>query len=312
MERLIDDISKINDYVSVAANFSEENLFPFLDRVQRNEMNKWIGVDQMNVFIDNDSLSDIQQEAIVLAEEAMVNIALGKYVPHATVLFGDDGITISEGEHVKTAEWWQIRDLRNELYDTGYSAIDRLLLFMEENKDEFPNWVSSKVYTIQKELIVSHTSEFNEWCDINNSRRVFLSFAPHLRKTRIRFIDQWLNNETVETIQASENAISQKAKTYLHAAMVSHASAMGLLSGGFIFGDTSIYMKHPDMPWDKSKGLDKENKVAMKQEKELEGDEFLKLLKKHVEDHPDTFHEYNIKTNNLDIDVFGTKSIVSF
>lgn len=309
MSGIIKSIDVIREYSSIEYNFEFEVLKPFIVQVERDEILSVIG-QEMYDSITSDK--EIDKTALVLIHQAIVNISLAKYIPQGTVLIGNDGITISSGEQIKTAEWWQIRDLRKDLYDRGYSAIDGLLYYMESNPEGFEKWTSSDEYTVFDELIVSHTKDFQKWSDINNSRRVFISMKPHLEHAQEIYVNQWLNDETIQVIKNAENKITKRAKKLLHAALVNHALARAVLGGGYIFGTGSIYMQHLDLPGDKSKFLSEKEKGMLQRQKENAGDECLKLLKLHIESNIESFKGYIIKEISTIINVTDTKSIVSF
>lgn len=92
------------------------------------------------------------------------------------------GLQIIESDTHKTAFEYQKRDRRKYHAEKADQSLDKLLEFLESNKDEYPEWSqNASVYTETKELVINNTRDFGRHVDIGNSRRTFMSLRTFIK-----------------------------------------------------------------------------------------------------------------------------------
>lgn len=75
----------------------------------------------------------------------------------------------------------QEENLRRTFRQQGWNKLDLALAYMEKNKTEFAEWVSSEEYTLTRNRFINSTKEFDEIYNINNNRLVFM----RLRRSQV-------------------------------------------------------------------------------------------------------------------------------
>lgn len=114
-------------------------------------------------------------------------------------------------------EWQYDRDdaaaLRNY-----HKAFDRLIKFLNENADTFPEWAESDARTNTLSLFINTAVHFNSLFPIDNSDEFFLRLAPIQRKIERKYIKPILGaeefNALKEVIQSGDELDEQEQELY--------------------------------------------------------------------------------------------------
>lgn len=128
---------------------------------------------------------------VVNIQTAIAFNAYMRYAPGNDLSHDATGrkMNIQEGQK-SPWEWMIDRDDQN-LLNLYHTAVDTLLEFLDENKDDtaLDEWGTSPAYEKSKELLINNADTFNEFVFINSSRRLFVEFIPimkRIEKDRIR------------------------------------------------------------------------------------------------------------------------------
>ena len=245
------------------------------------------------------------------------------YVPIGNVEINDHGILIQSGSDTKSAEWWQIRDLRRSFLDNGLSAIDSALKIMEANESEFTEWKGSDSYTFFMELFVKRTDTFNRWFNISNSRRTFQALRPYMLEAHHQYFVGKLGPDTVARINFTTKPLTElstelaqgipfKVMELMQASLVNYTVAKAIDSGMFEITPSGIYQKIDDFPGQRTKGLDDVQVNRLLSNKISAAEEFFKKGLELIEQNPLEFPEYSKKESAQFIKPMDTKSTVSF
>ena len=314
MATIIKTIEQFKKHVTVAFNFDYEQIKPYIVKSERKYIKSIIGADQYEALTDATPNAESKTEEVFnLLEESSANLALFSYTLLGVIHISDAGFHISQNQNSTPAQWWQLRDLRRTLLETGNEAIDEALAIMEANPAEFTEWVESDNYTVFKELFVFQTSQFQRTYNIESSRITFLKLQPHLRKIEKKYFADWLGKVTQDIIKATKSDEAKEALEIAQAASVSLCVASVANEGAFLFNANGLSMFLSEIPGEKKTGLSVEELQNLHQIKTQEGIQYLKELKKHLEKYPAKFVEFNTKEEiKVESMAHNTKSIVSF
>lgn len=208
---LITTIAEFQTGVPVSVNTSIELLQTPLASAERRHLVPVLGQPQYQALVTayqaslpqgGAALSELQQQLLGLVQVALANLAFAPHVTVAQLLIDDAGIrTTSDGNH-NTARQWQIDDLREYLRETGYAALEDVLAFLDENKNEFPLWAQSQAYTYNKQLLLNRLADFQRYYNIGNSRRTFLALLPILEREEVFSLEPALSSEFCAALRA--------------------------------------------------------------------------------------------------------------
>lgn len=119
------------------------------------------------------NLTTDQEKLLDKVRYPLANYTYLQYIPFAQVVISASGIHIEVNDQKKTAFEWQINQLRQQLAEAADNGIESLYLFLESNKTTFTDWAASPERSILKECFINTAVEFNQYYNINSSRRMF-------------------------------------------------------------------------------------------------------------------------------------------
>lgn len=311
---LIKDTATIKSHVNINLNFNWDSVEPFVKQSERQYIKAIIGKTLYAAWSDAAPTSGAQKEAFDLFVEASANLSLLKYIPQGNVNVSDNGIQNNSNEYTKPAEWWQIRDLQRAYESNGLTAIDEALKLMEDTEEGFPDWIGTEGYTIFKELYTSKTQDFQRYFNINNSRRTFLSLRPYILESQEQIFN-WIDSNTLGIIKEHETPEAGTALKYMQAAQVNYTVAKAASSGVFLLKSSGMFTRSEEASLSNTKidKLSDEELYRLKNDRITAGEEYLKKLKKVLQDHPDIFPDFSNQFPLNKSDTFiNTKSIVAF
>lgn len=313
MSTIVKNLNTFKSHVTVNYNFTWEIILPYIKKAERKHIKPVIG-DTLYKAYSITAPTDPKPAAVFsLLEEASCNLALLSYTKVGIVSISDSGFTISQNQNATPAEWWQIRDLRRELLNTGMQAIDEALKIMENNEADFDDWSGSEGYTTFREFFVRKTQDFQKHFNIENSRLTFLKLRPHLLKTEDKYFSGLLGTETIEKIKTGASDEAKEALRLCRAAQVSLCVAEVANEGAFLFTPSGLFITTDEIQGEKKTALSESEMYKLHRAKSEDGNAYLKKLVAHLKAFPGTFSEYVEKEANQQTNpVYNAKSIVSF
>jgi len=200
---ILDNISEYKKYVSIATSFQVVDIEPFKIRAIDEFTSKYVG--NLHQTLADDATgdnADIKNEARKHLSSAIANFAFYLYSPYEAVMQDSSGITVTNSETKKTAEWWQLKDIRRDRLRSGHKSMDMLLTILEANPTVFTEWTTS-YSTINNELIVSNTTTFNKYYHIFESRQTYLALQPAIRQIEDQYVATFLCPELIAVLKSS-------------------------------------------------------------------------------------------------------------
>ncbi|SOS48441.1 DUF6712 family protein [Tenacibaculum dicentrarchi] len=313
---IIKTTEQLRNFISVNGSVNIDNLKPSLRKAERNFLKPLIGLKQITVF-EQEQTNPILKHAQELAQEAVANFAYYLYLPVGAVKISDAGILVVESENSKQASDKQFKELQRSFKKSAHEALDELLDYMEQSADKFIDWFNSDYYTVYKELLVNKTITFNKFYYIFNSRQTFVAMMPTIRIVEDQFIKSVIGNNLLEDLKNNQTIQERKeVKEYLQQSIVAFTIMKTVDNGMFVLDARGIHMKFDVLPYEKSvtNVNQKVNDflIRTKRNKQLAGEEYLKMAKDIIIENATVFPEFKIKPvrNNLKLTV--TKGIVGF
>ena len=311
---IINDTETLREHLSVNGSVDIDNIKPYLKKAARNFLKPLIGMAQLAVF-EATVTDPIIKEAQELAQEAVANFGYYLYLPIGAVQVSDNGIHVVDNDNTKTASDKQFKELQRSFKKSGHEALDELLEVMEQSADKFEAWFNSECYTVYKELLVNKTSIFNTYYHIFNSRQTFTALRPTIKVVEDQFVAPVIGTDLLSDLKNNQNATERKAvKKLLHQSIVAFTIMKTVDAGMFILDAKGMHMRFDVLPYEKT--VTNVNLkvndflVHTKKNKKIEGEEYLKMAIKIIEDNVNVFPEYTTKQTPKHISLTNTKSIV--
>lgn len=311
---IITDTETLREYISVNGSVTIENVKPYLKKAERNFLKPLIGSAQLLVF-NQVATDSIIIEAKALAQEVIANFGYYLYLPIGAVQVSDSGIHVVDNENTKSASDKQFKELQRSFIKSGHEALDELLEVMEQSADKFQAWFNSENYTVFKDLLVNKTSVFNKFYHIFNSRQTFTAMRPTIKVVEDQFIKPVIDDTLLSVLKSNQTIQERKdVKELLQQSIVAFTIMKTVDNGMFILDAKGMHMRFDVLPYEKT--VTNVNLkindflVHTKKSKQIEGEEYLKMALKVIEENTSKFPEYTIKAIPDYVNLTNTKSIV--
>ena len=312
---IIKDTATLRKYLSVNGSVDHDNIAPYLRKAERTFLKPAIGSEQLAIF-DTEVTDEIIKEAQELAQEVVANYAYFLYLPIGAVQITDSGIQVAENEHAKSASDKQFKELQRSFLKSAHEALDELLAFMEVSADKFMEWFNSDTHTVYKDLLVNKTDIFNKYYYIFNSRQTFIALKPNLQVTEDRFIKASVGKELLEALKENQTDENRKeVKKLLQQSIVAFTVMLTVENGMFVLDAKGMHMRFDVLPYEKT--ITNVNLkindflLRTKDNKKVEGEEYLKMALNIIKANQTKFTEYTEKEQADYINITKSKSIIS-
>ena len=163
------------------------SIAPSIEYVERMFIKPELGKEQYLELVDaydagidtaTAALQALHKEVLL----ALAPLAAWHYAGAMVAQLTDAGQQETGGENSSGARLWVSNLQRQTFYDTGMQGIDNLLKFLDENKADYPLWVSGLGYAGLRKTILQTTDQFNEYVDIGGKRKTFMALRKTIRQ----------------------------------------------------------------------------------------------------------------------------------
>ncbi|MGI4866109.1 MAG: DUF6712 family protein [Janthinobacterium lividum] len=289
MNTLISTIEEFRAGVPVNVTSDIELLLPPVAAAERKHLVTLLGRAQYRELLDAyqaSTLSTEQAELLKLVQVATANLAYSAYVTVAQLQMDNTGIRTSSDPNNRTAFQWQIDDLRAYLTETGYSALDEVLDYLDEHKADFPTWAQSAAYTYNKALLLNNAADFSRYYNINGSRRTFLALVAIIGREEVFTLEPVLSPAFCAALRAeiqtgTVSVATEAVLRLLHPALahLTMSQAIGELSFSLNGGALELQVYRADNSNSKESDPGLTDLLSLKRTQALEnGREYLRKL----------------------------------
>ena len=157
-------------------NAMTDYLVPVLGQALTDEIS-WI-----YEMMDPSERSEVEKMVLYLAQRAVANLAFWANFDMLSLRISDQGFQRQQSDSWQPAFKYQEDNLRMKFANTGFNALDQLLMVLEDHKDDFTNYNQAPVYVESQKSIVRCTEEVQDIYEINNSRLIYLRLLPIIRQ----------------------------------------------------------------------------------------------------------------------------------
>lgn len=181
---LLNTLQEIKNYLPINVAFHFEDIAPQIERATIKYLIPILSQKEYNILekaYQDNTLSDVQKPLLHLCQRALANFAYQLWLPHGTIQVSQSGLHIHQDDMRRPPYKWQMDSLENAYEQTGYECLDEILLYLEQNANEFYFWRVSESYTIFQETLIATAAEFTKYIPkVDNSRRLFLLLKPDM------------------------------------------------------------------------------------------------------------------------------------
>lgn len=195
MKTLFKSVEDLAQYIPINHQFPLAKFQPFLREVQEETLEQFYGMELMSLLLNEYHSKDFTvmdariQTLLQKSQTALANIAFFKYIPLGEVQFDANGITtFDDSETRKGATDNQVVRLRATVLNSGMNALERMLLYLDDNVAIYPEY--EIVYNARPNSLLPNSRAFSEQYPIFNSFLTYHQLQPMLLQ----------NEETIKEI----------------------------------------------------------------------------------------------------------------
>ncbi len=212
MSKLITTTEELRAVVKVAASIPEASWHPFLEPAIERFLRPYLGdalISDLELCATGmlpDGMAEAQKSALAtLIPE--IRKPLGPFLmwlgaPELGINVGDTGHTVTKiADKFVPASDAKIAAYRAGLLDRGWNALEALIRHLERNKEKFPQWTSSRVYSLRRSNYLNSAEDFQDRGEVNigYSRLTFEALRCVMSAIEARFVSKILGR-TLDTL----------------------------------------------------------------------------------------------------------------
>lgn len=198
MNALIPDIETLKQVVKINASLPYESIEPYIDDALDIYIEPYIGSAVIDKAKANKE-SDLYKKLL----RALGPLTLMLAVNEMGIMFGDSGITVDNVQGKRSpASDAKIAAAKENLCFRGMQALDRLMNYLDENKDEYPEYVSDN---IRRFCFIRNATEFQDigMVDIDYSTLSYRVMYPTIRQLQERNVREMIPETVYETLKTA-------------------------------------------------------------------------------------------------------------
>jgi hypothetical protein len=297
---------ELKKYINISTGFSFAEFKACLDSSLETHIYPWLSKAQyttLNTQYNSTTINASSAALLPYVQRALAWIALWKYSFMGDKTIGTLGINVNTNEESKMLAQWRMEDLRDHSMSEYDSAIEQMLIFLEENKATYTDWASSSSFTIYKECFINNVATFNDYFLIANSRRTFLA-AKGIMKRIEDFMVKSITGDNLfaqiktQIASGTTSAANLKLLTYIQPAVALLTGAKACIQFPFTVTDSGLVIKSTSSSLSSTvKSTPADNLIEARiKAAEQDGMNYLKQLKDYLYNNHATYPLYEADT----------------
>jgi hypothetical protein len=210
---MINTTAEIQQYVSVDINLQQKSVLPYIEQ-GKNQIERLLGKVQYEALNEwyNDIYQGDHEDATEYAallpyvQRPLANFAIFYGLSALNVVVGPAGIGVVSNQNIAPASKDRTEALKKDLLDAAYDAMESLLVFLEENKDDYPFWEYSDAFADQYDVLITSARKFDEIIRIERSRLKYLEWRPVMKDVEFLTIAPQISGAYMSELKTKQEA----------------------------------------------------------------------------------------------------------
>lgn len=204
---LFKDITEVSAHVRVSKSLNFETFKLYEPLAQEKYMRRYCGdqlLDLINSWYDEDEPDQDETEYLALLpylQSAVAKFALAIGGPDLDLVLNESGFGVVNNANLAPASKDRVANFIKNQEEMGYIAIEKLLRYLEANKDDFASWTNSDAYTTKWEYFIPNALVFSKIVNINESRKAYFDLMPHMSTAEEQHIIPLLGVDFAEKLK---------------------------------------------------------------------------------------------------------------
>jgi hypothetical protein len=210
---IIKNISEVQDYFPAGLSVDiklispvfpdviDKYIKPFLSSVQLTLLETWYDNEKPEET-DEDETVKYLEDLLPYVQRALVRFSVWLSIDPLNVKMTGSGFAVTSNQNLTPASTDRVSALKLSLENGAWDAIEILLRFLEENKDNYEAWAGSDSYTLATKNFVNSAVEFNKTVNISESRLTFYRMRTTMDRIEYLNIESAISKELSDAIKA--------------------------------------------------------------------------------------------------------------
>lgn len=197
--------------LTIAADAEETYLLPVLGRKlfdYVDELYKEVSLDDTWMLPQNRKSVPAEHKLIRICQEVVAYMTLANNAGLYSVSFNDAGLNTTSSQGYEEADDKRIDRFVKDAFKKGHRAIDRLLVFLEEDaccsEPKFLDyWKASKYFFKNRDTLFVTSMDFDHYVSIDESREWFVKLLPDIRYCQDTYLCPQVGYELMDALVQS-------------------------------------------------------------------------------------------------------------
>lgn len=297
-------LGKLQKHVPVSSVFNIDKIEEKVKKAERKLMHKYLSETAYEAFLTDPSYPP---NLVTMIENAVYCYAFYLHLPYMKVRLSNSGASQTKTNAEGPASPEDVEDLRTACLNDAYEAVEDILVYLEENKNFSPYaiWKNSSAYTVFNQFFITTTTQFQQYCNINNSRRLFVSIVPQIQFVEDNMLRPSLTDSLFEKLKAGN--LSGKylllLNNYIIPAEAFLAMSQSVIPLSLIIGKEDTFLLFVNSSRSQKGYKSAENLDAFKSQLETQGSTYLQGALNYIKANITDFLEYpqeNVTNTKMD------------
>lgn len=305
-------IEQLQLYVATANAFQSRipTFQKHIEYAEREVLRKWFSMPVAQYLFD---LNGIATEMI---KNCIYNYAFYTYLPYTRLRVSNTGTTQPNTANEVQARPEDVEELRKVCYTTAMSEVEAIFEFLEEEKPGI--WIQSDHYSVFNQSLIPTATQFQKYCNIRSSRRVFLSLKNSIFYVTDLYIKPALSKTLFDALNLNVLAPEKKVlvEDFIKPALAHLAFAEGLPELSVVLGKYDTILQFDNTGANAQKGYKQADANAVDRlitSEKRKGEEYLGKALDYILENIQSFPEYpSGATNSNKLDTVSSRTAVWF
>lgn len=246
---MIQNVAILRTYISLSSQLTDLRIKPFNEPV-RLYMLRFFNQALIDAILSHATSTDaVLKRSYDLYMLSFSNFLMELASPHLEVNVTDGGITRTESQNGKTAFAGQIKNLVLGYRSTGFTALENLILHLNENQSEFDDWEDSPAYGETSQLLFKKSVEFNRVVQLANPVITFRQLLESIESVQDMKIIPAIGQANFDLLLGLDDSASyakKKILKYAQRATANYVLISELKKGNILVGPDGARVKSFD------------------------------------------------------------------
>ncbi len=305
MAKLFSRTDTLKEFTKFPAGADLTNIEPSFKQVQNKIIKKLIGKTTLDKVLAEAEVPDTHTDVAELVPYVQGAVAThGVYlsVPSMSLQFSNGNLSIASTEDYAPAPRWRIRDYQISLLrDSGY-YFDQLLEHLDENEDNYPDYLASSERLAWKNTFIYSPESANQFISRRINYYLLLNMQPIIKRIARDCIKPILGTALYNELLGFNTARRDWAayaplEEYIQEAIINYAMDKAMVELRLSVDDEGVGIIYGRV--DKEDNTKDSNEIALFQAREQwkeAGDNAISLLNAELNENSDNYPLYTAPT----------------